>query len=70
MRSTVTLDPGVEQIVRARMREQGPSFEEAVNDAIRRSAAGTGRAAAFATVRNPAAMGRSRVNLDRALPTP
>jgi len=65
MRTTVTLDPDVEQIVRARMREQGLSFKEAVNDAIRRSAAGTGRTAAFATA--PAAMGRSRVNLDRAL---
>ncbi|MST34994.1 antitoxin [Acidimicrobiaceae bacterium USS-CC1] len=65
MRTTVTLDPDVEEILRARMREQGLSFKEAVNDAIRRSAAGTARAAPFATA--PAAMGRSRVNLDRAL---
>jgi hypothetical protein len=65
MRTTVTLDPDVEQIVRGRMREQGLSFKEAVNDAIRRSAAGTGRAVPFATA--PVAMGRSRVNLDRAL---
>ncbi len=61
----MTLDPDVEQILRARMRETGQSFKEAVNEAIRRSTVGTGRAAPFATA--PAAMGRSRANLDRAL---
>ena len=34
-RTTVTLDPDVEQIVRRRMAERGVSFKEALNDAIR-----------------------------------
>lgn len=62
MRTTVTLDPDVEQIVRRRMRERGVSFKEAINDSIRRSVSGPGR---FRTA--TASLGESRVNLDRAL---
>jgi hypothetical protein len=63
VRTTVTLDPDTEQLIRRRMRERGISFKEAVNEAIR----------AGATASNPpfrtetASMGESRVNLDRAL---
>jgi hypothetical protein len=35
MRTTVTLDPDVEALVRATMRERGLSFKEALNTAIR-----------------------------------
>ncbi len=35
MRTTVTLDPDTERIVRALMRERGVSFKHALNDAIR-----------------------------------
>ncbi len=62
MRTTVTLDADTERIVRQRMRERNQSFKEALNDAIRSGVAG---ATPFQTV--VASMGRSRVNLDRAL---
>jgi len=35
MRTTVTLDPDTERMVRALMRERGISFKHALNDAIR-----------------------------------
>ncbi len=35
MRTTVTLEPDVEQLLRAAMRERGISFKEALNRAIR-----------------------------------
>ena len=38
MRTTVTLDPDVEQVVRERMAAKGVSFKRALNDAIRESA--------------------------------
>lgn len=64
MRTTVTLDADTEQIVRRRMRERGLSFKEALNDAIR-NGVGAGAPREFRTP--TAAMGESRVNLDRAL---
>lgn len=65
MRTTVTLDPDVEQIVRQRMREQNVPFKTAVNDAIRSGAPGRGQTEPFRTA--TASLGDSRVNLDRAL---
>lgn len=65
MRTTVTLDPDTEQMVRRRMAERGVSFKEALNDAIREGVLGASRASPFLTA--TAAMGESRVNLDRAL---
>ncbi|MGH2971483.1 MAG: antitoxin [Gaiellaceae bacterium] len=41
MRTTVTLDPDVEALVKRLMRERGLSFKEAVNTAIRAGAAGS-----------------------------
>ncbi len=35
MRTTVTLDPDTERMIRALMRERGVSFKQALNDAIR-----------------------------------
>lgn len=63
MRTTVTLDPDTEQLIRRRMRERGMTFKEALNDAIR---AGAGHAVTpFRT--QTASLGASSVNLDRAL---
>lgn len=63
MRTTVTLDPDTEQIVRRLMAERGVSFKQALNDAIR-----TGVRAPHAPFETrTASMGRSTVNLDRAL---
>ena len=63
MRTTVTLDPDTEQLIRRRMRERGQSFKEALNDAIRQSA--TDGDEPFRT--RTASLGRSTVPLDRAL---
>lgn len=63
MRTTVTLDPDTEQIIRRRMREMGMSFKEALNDAIRSSVSRGPEEFRTAT----ASMGESAVNLDRAL---
>lgn len=65
MRTTVTLDPDTEQIVRRRMAERRLSFKEALNDAIRSSVRPDEAAPPFRTA--TASMGESRVNLDRAL---
>ncbi len=35
MRTTVTLDPDTEQLIRQRMKRRGVSFKQALNDAIR-----------------------------------
>ncbi len=40
MRTTITLDPDVEQLVKRAMRERGISFKAAVNDAIRSAESG------------------------------
>lgn len=60
----MTLDPDVEQIIRRQMAERGISFKQALNDAIRRGAQ-SGQPREFRT--ETASMGRSTVNLDRAL---
>jgi hypothetical protein len=39
VRTTVTLDPDVEKLIRDTMRERGVSFKQALNDAIRAGAA-------------------------------
>jgi hypothetical protein len=38
MRTTVTLDPDVEQLLRVTMKERGVSFKEALNQSIRAGA--------------------------------
>lgn len=47
MRTTVTLDPDTEQVVRARMAAEGVSFKRALNDAIRDGARDRPRPAPF-----------------------
>jgi hypothetical protein len=64
MRTTVTLDPDTESLIRRLMKARGVSFKQALNDAIR-AGAGARRPAAFQTrVRH---MGEPSVALDRAL---
>ena len=63
MRTTVTLDPDTEQLIRRRMRERGLSFKQALNEAIRQGSKDAG--VAFHTETAP--LGRAAVNLDRAL---
>lgn len=66
MRTTVTLDPDVEQLLRRTMRERGLSFKQALNDLVRAGVArAPARRAAFRTA--TASMGAPTVNLDRAL---
>lgn len=50
MRTTVTLDPDVERLIRDAMRERALSFKEALNEAARTGLRGTGpkRARKFA----------------------
>jgi hypothetical protein len=65
MRTTVTLDPDVEALLRQAMAEKGLTFKQALNDAIRRGITPGRRkgAATFPTYR----MGRPRLDLDKAL---
>jgi hypothetical protein len=42
MRTTVTLDPDVEQLLRDAMQQRRQSFKEALNQAIRAGLSGTG----------------------------
>jgi hypothetical protein len=63
VRTTVTLDPDVEQVVRRRMSERGQSFKEALNDAVR-DGVRAGRSP-FSTAAH--AMGEPSLGLDRAL---
>lgn len=64
MRTTVTLDPDTESLVRRLMAEKGLSFKRALNDAIRAGAEPRTRSA-FAT--GTKAMGAPEIDLDRAL---
>ncbi|MGH9280405.1 MAG: antitoxin [Acidimicrobiales bacterium] len=65
MRTTVTLDPDTEALIRKRMQVQGVSFKQAINDAIREGLASPTRRARFRT--RTADLGLPVVALDRAL---
>lgn len=65
MRTTVTLDSDTEQLVRRRMQEHRISFKQALNDAIRDGLSRSDDEQEFRT--KTASMGRSQVDLDRAL---
>lgn len=65
MRTTVTLDEDVEQLIRRRMTERQVSFKKALNDAIRDGA--VGRAGPRSFVTRTADLGTPTINLDRAL---
>lgn len=65
MRTTVTLDPDVEMLIKRAMRERGLTFKEAVNEAIRAGVAPRRRGAprVFATHD----MGEALVDVTKAL---
>lgn len=65
MRTTVTLDDDTLAVIKRRMAEQGTSFKEALNDAIRDGAAQRPAPRAFTT--RTADLGVPTVSLDRAL---
>ncbi|MBW0014128.1 antitoxin [Mycobacterium sp.] len=65
MRTTVTLDDDVVQLLRGRMKEQRVSFKKALNDAVRDAANQRPRAYTFTT--RTADLGVPAINLDRAL---
>ncbi|CAN5803449.1 antitoxin [soil metagenome] len=65
MRTTITLDPDVEILVKKLMRERGVSFKEAVNLAIRSGLAPKDDDAPFVT--RTFDMGKPRVPLEKAL---
>jgi hypothetical protein len=65
MRTTVTLDPDAEALIRRRMRERGVSFKQALNDTIREGARDTRSAPTFATA--TAKLGLPTVDIDGAL---
>jgi hypothetical protein len=65
VRTTVTLDDDVLELIRRRMDEQHVSFKKALNDAIRDGA--TGRPAPRTFMTRTKNLGTPTVNLDRAL---
>jgi hypothetical protein len=65
VRTTVTLDPDTEQLLRRRMRERRISFKQALNEAIRDGLAAASQVSPFRT--RTASLGVSAVSLDRAL---
>jgi hypothetical protein len=67
VRTTVTLDPDTEALINALMREQGITFKQAINEAIRRGLGGT-RGGERRRYRTPTRrMGQPAVPLDAAL---
>jgi hypothetical protein len=65
VRTTITLDADTAALVDKRMREQGVSFKQAVNDAIRAGLAPPARRRPFRTPSRK--LGLPAVSLDRAL---
>ncbi len=65
MRTTVTLDPDVEALVRKHMRERGLPFKRVVNEAIRAGLTEEGSGESFTTPTFD--MGPARIPLDKAL---
>lgn len=67
MRTTVTLDPDVEALVRQAMRERGLSFKQALNQAVR-TGLGRHQGASVRPFRQRSfKLGRPRVDLTKAL---
>lgn len=65
MRTTVTLDPDVDALIKRAMRERGLSFKEALNDAVRAGAQGGETASATDFPTYP--MGEPSVDITKAL---
>ena len=68
MRTTVTLDPDVERMIRRAMRERSISFKAALNEAARTGLAGENKKAAKRFVQKTFAMGAEQpFRWDKAL---
>ena len=65
MRTTVTLDPDADAIVRRLMRERSMTFKQALNEAIRSGVAAGTRRRAFRTRTHN--MGTPAISLDKAV---
>jgi hypothetical protein len=65
VRTTVTLDPDVEELVRKVMSERDISFKKALNEALRRALSDAHSEAPYRIV--PRKMGEPLVPLDKAL---
>ncbi len=64
MRTTVTLDPDTERLIRRRMAEKRISFKVALNEAIRAGLAAPSGAVKFKT--RTFSLGEPTIDLDRA----
>lgn len=62
MRTTVTLDPDAESLIRQAMKAKGVSFKQALNDAVRAGSHAQPREYTVSRV-----MGRPQISLDHAL---
>jgi hypothetical protein len=70
MRTTVTLDPDAERMLRTAMRERGLSFKQALNQAVRAGLAPVGRGRQRRFVQRTFAMGAEpHFRWDKALAT-
>lgn len=67
MRTTVTLDPDVEILVKRAVREQGRPFKQVLNDALRTGLGSRGETAAEPFRQRSFNLGRPRVDLTKAL---
>jgi hypothetical protein len=67
MRTTVTLDPDVEVLVRKAMRERGLSFKQALNQAVRAGVANASGAKVEPFRQRSFSLGRPRADLTKAL---
>jgi hypothetical protein len=68
MRTTVTLDPDVERLLRDTMRERGISFKQALNQAAREGLVRARQPRAKRFVQKTHSFGAgSEINLDKAL---
>lgn len=68
MRTTVTLDPDVERLIRDAMRERSISFKEALNEAARMGLRGKGQKHAHKFVQKTFRMGEGQdFRWDKAL---
>ncbi len=65
VRTTVTLDPDTEALLRQRMAAEGVPFKQALNDAVRRGLRQNDQATRVETP--TARLGTPTVNLDRAI---
>ncbi|GAC1361445.1 MAG: antitoxin [Actinomycetota bacterium] len=65
MRTTVTLDPDSEALIRKRMQARGTSFKQTLNEVIREGLGAAPAPGGFRT--STANLGLPCVNLDRAL---